>query len=529
MKIFLPIVFTALAFLLPALQQEAALNAGNDTAVRGVVFFDRNNNGVFDKPGDKPLKGVAVSNGRDVVVTNRKGLYELPLRDNAAVFVIKPRNWMVPVNGKQMPQFYYMHSSSGISGTKFKGLEPTGSLPGSVDFPLYRTKEADRMDVLVFGDTQPRDNREIYYMSHDLLPALAGKQALFGIILGDVVFDDLNIYDHLTGSMATLGIPLWYVAGNHDNDYTGKNSVEARGVWYRTFGPSYYSFSYGSAHFVVLDNIRWIVEEDKSYYRTGLGKEQMEFLKNEISRLDQDQLLFLLTHIPYTGSTEWADEEEKKAFFELIASHPKSVSLVAHTHRHYHHFIGKEEGYPGENPHHMISVGTACGAWWSGAPDEYGIPHAMMSDGTPTSCSFLHLDKENWKLSWKAARRPADFQMHIHAPDSVSSDESTEIKVVANIFNALPSADVKMRIGNQGEWLSMERKPQKDPVRLAAQEREKRYGKGVTWSSMGGANVSDHIWEARILVTLNPGVYMIEVKAKDEWYEYEGRRLLHVK
>jgi len=57
MKNILPIVFTALAFLLPALQQEAALNAGNDTTVRGVVFFDRNNNGVFDKPGDKPLKG----------------------------------------------------------------------------------------------------------------------------------------------------------------------------------------------------------------------------------------------------------------------------------------------------------------------------------------------------------------------------------------------------------------------------------------------------------------------------------------
>ena len=46
---------------------------------------------------------------------------------------------------------------------------------------------------------------------------------------------------------------------------------------------------------------------------------------------------------------------------------------------------------------------------------------------------------------------------------------------------------------------------------------------------MGGAAASEHIWEAQNQSKLDPGVYMIEVKAKDAWFEYEGRRLLHVK
>lgn len=56
---------------------------------------------------------MAVSNGRDVVVTGRKGVYELPLRENSAKFVIKPRNWRVPVDENQVPRFYYLHSPAG--------------------------------------------------------------------------------------------------------------------------------------------------------------------------------------------------------------------------------------------------------------------------------------------------------------------------------------------------------------------------------------------------------------------------------
>lgn len=527
MKIKLPVLFAAAFFLLPALNNYSEVKAQARTTVEGIVYHDKNGNTVFDSDADEPLEGVAVSNGCEVVITNRKGEYELPLRNDAATFVIKPRNWAVPVDDENVPRFYKMFSATGVSGTKYEGLEATGLLPESVDFPLYPAEEPDKLKVLVFGDTQPRDDKEIHYMSAEVIPELVGVDADFGVTLGDVVFDDLSIYDHLIGSLSNTGIPMWYVAGNHDYDYTGNNSTEARGTWFNTFGPAYYSFSYGPAHFVVLDNIRWIVEEDDRYYRTGLGEDQMEFLKNELKRLNDNQLLVLMAHIPFEGSTPWYDETEKQAFYELLAGHSNTVSLVAHTHRHYHHFIDEEQGFPGSDPLHMISMGTVCGAWWTGAPNEYGIPHAMMSDGTPNGYGFLRIDGNDWKLRWKTAGVPENVQMHIDAPDAVNAEEGT-FKVIANIYNALPDADVKMRIGENGQWMEMKRVPQKDPVRLAEKERENQLGE-VPWRKMGGDADSQHIWEAEVNQNIEPGVYSIQVKATDEWFTYEGKRLVRIK
>src|SRR5690606_26773043 len=116
---------------------------------------------------DLPLRDVAVSNGRDIVVTDGNGRYELPVRENTTLFVIKPRGWKTAVNSNQIPQFFYTHSPKGAVGDKVAGLAPTGPLPASIDFPLYPQEEADQFDVLVFGDTQPRNLEEVYYLAHD--------------------------------------------------------------------------------------------------------------------------------------------------------------------------------------------------------------------------------------------------------------------------------------------------------------------------------------------------------------------------
>ena len=529
-KIFLGVI--TLFFVLPALQNEMAAFAQTPASVKGVVYYDRNINGTFDS-SDKPLKGVAVSNGRDVVMTNRKGEYELPMKDNSTVFVIKPRDWSVKIDSEQIPRFYIMNSTAGLSGEKFKGLAPTGLLQNSVNFPLYPSKEPKNIKGLIFGDTQPRNDKEIYYMSQDILPDLIGTDANFGVTLGDVVFNDLNLFDHVASSLSVVGIPMWYVPGNHDADYTGKNSIEGRGAWFKKFGPNYYSFSYGPAHFIVLDNIRWNAEDEKPYsnYRTGLGDDQMKFLENEIQRLDKKQWLVIMSHIPFEESTQWVSKEEKETFYRLLAGHEKTLSLAAHTHRHYHTFVGKEQGFLGSNPLHTISVGTSCGAWWTGAPNEYGIPHAMMTDGTPNGYAFLHMNEKEWKLEWRVAGRPADFQMHIDMPDVVSKDSIGIIKVTANIFNALPDAEVKMRIGENGEWRTMKLSPQRDPARLAEKEREMKID-NAPWLKMGGTAISKHIWEADLNINSDfsqPGVYYIEIQSKDKWFVHEGKRLIQVR
>lgn len=495
-------------------------------SVTGIVFHDLNGNGVHNE-GEPGIEGVLVSNGRDVVATDAEGNYEIKADENAIIFVIKPRGWTTEIDGNGIPRFYYIHSEDGATGTKYDGLNATGPWPESVNFALYPQEESDNFRVVVFGDTQPRDLKEVSYIMHDTVEELVGVDAAFGMTLGDIVFNDLRIFQSINEVVGEIGIPWRHVIGNHDLDHTAKNKWNANGTYYRTYGPSYYAFTWGSAHFIAVDNIRWIVEGDDAYYRTGLGNDQMEFISNMLNRIPDDELVVFMMHIPWVNSTPWEDKEEKEKLFKLLASQPHVVSLAAHTHQHYHDFIGSEEGWPGKKPHHLISMGTICGSWWSGSPDTYGIPHSMMRDGTPTGYGFLHINGNEWKLRYKVSRRPADYQMHISSPNQITSSESAGTEVFANIYNALPKAEVEMRVGKSGAWISMKRVVQPDPVYQAMWKREHEI-ENPTWRLPGKANPSQHLWKTTLPENLEPGAHTIYIRAKDRWATYKGRRIIRV-
>jgi hypothetical protein len=71
--------------------------------IKGTVFLDTNNNGIFDN-NEKGVAGIGVSNGREVVQTDIHGGWELPVKDESGLFVIKPANYSVPVNPEMIPQ-----------------------------------------------------------------------------------------------------------------------------------------------------------------------------------------------------------------------------------------------------------------------------------------------------------------------------------------------------------------------------------------------------------------------------------------
>ncbi len=104
----------------------------------GVVYEDLNNNRRRD-PGEPGLPGIRVSNGEAIVLTDETGKYTVPVDDDEILFVIKPRDWVTPLNDDNLPQFHYIHKPAGSPvAFKFAGVEPTGPLPESVDFPLRR-------------------------------------------------------------------------------------------------------------------------------------------------------------------------------------------------------------------------------------------------------------------------------------------------------------------------------------------------------------------------------------------------------
>ena len=330
---------------------------------RGVVFHDANGNRVFDQ-GEQPQAGVRVSNGRDIVTTGADGKYELPVDDDTILFVIKPRGWRTPCNDEMLPQFYYNHKPAGSPKLEFAGVAPTGSLPASVDFPLYPQEEPNDFKAILFGDPQPRDQQEVDWIAHDVVEELIGTDASFGVTLGDIAFDDLGTMQPLNKTIALLGIPWYNVVGNHDINYDSATRKYANETFERIYGPSYYSFEYGPVHFLVLDNIEWEInpENGRGSYRGGLGEEQLAFIKTDLEQIPDDQLVVLMMHIPLT------DTHDRHGLYRLIEKRPFCLSISGHKHTHEHVWITREDGWEGPQPHHHIINVTVCGSWWSGAP-----------------------------------------------------------------------------------------------------------------------------------------------------------------
>ncbi|NNE00564.1 MAG: metallophosphoesterase [Pirellulaceae bacterium] len=492
----------------------------------GVVFEDVNNNRKRDD-GEQGISGIRVSNGAEIVLTNAEGRYEIEVDQDEIVFVLKPRDWVTPLNDQNLPQFFYIHKPEGSpQDWKFAGVDPTGPLPPSIDFPLRRRPEPEKFKAIMFGDPQPRDIAEVEYIQHDVIEQIITAEAhdaAFGVTLGDIVFDDLAMMEPLNRAIALIGIPWYNVIGNHDLNLEAKTDDKSDETFERIYGPTYYSFDHGPAHFLVLDDVHWHRDDaNKGHYHGGIGKRQMEFIKNDLALIPTDQLVVLFMHIPLSNV---GDRQE---LYRLIEKRPATVSLSAHTHYMEHRFIGREDGWMGKEKHHHIVNVTVCGSWWRGQKDERGIPHATMSDGGPNGYTIMEFDGDRYSLELRAASRPAEYQMNIYAPEVVQKTALATTVILANVFNGSDRSSVSMRVDRQGSWRPMERISMTDPAFVAEKGREELL-QDRSWTDLPGAHVTPHIWRAMMPTKLAAGTHTIDIREIDAAGKTNvGRRIIRV-
>jgi hypothetical protein len=480
---------------------------------RGVVFEDENGNGTRDE-GEKGIPGVGVSDQRMVTLTDREGRWSLPAHEKAVYFVIKPRGFMTAVSEDDIPRFYYLHNDGDPLELEAPVIPNTGPLPESIDFPLTRQTEPDRFTALFMGDPQPRDQKEVDYLAHDVLEELVGTPAAFAVTLGDISFDRPDLYPSVNQATGTVGIPFYNTHGNHDANYDGRDTYDHYETWRTVYGPRYYSFDYGPVHFVILSNV--LFPNGGTRYVPGLGEAQLEWLEADLSHVPVDRLVVLAMHIPLRPAEAVPDFA---GLYELLRDRPHTLSFSAHSHEIMQAFLPEDWGWQGVGPHYHINAGATCGRWWEGAPDETDIPHSTSADGSPNGYFIVSFDGNEYSARFKAARRPADYQMQVQAPDSVARGELAETSVLANVFSSSPESTVEMSVGDSGEWVEMAYAPQPDPLYARVTQRE----------SGQGASVSYHMWEAKIPGDLAPGAHLIHVRTRDRFgQEFFGSRILRV-
>lgn len=531
-----------LCLMLATLLATAGMAAAADTA-KGVVYHDLNGNGARDR-GEPGVAGVGVSNGREIVETDQDGRYAIPLPEGAHVFVIKPSGWRFPLDPEtKLPRFHRAHYPKGSPKLKHPGVAPTGRLPRAIDFALLPADEDRPLRMICLGDTQPRDQREVDYIVHDIIEELMGVEADFGVTLGDLVFDDLRVLNPYASAVGLLNLPWFHVVGNHDINFDAADRANTTATFERIFGPPHYAATHGKTHFLILNNIHWVTAEDK--YHAELGADQLAFIENSLARVPEDHLVVAMLHIPI------GDMVDRDAFFALLSRFPHTFSLSAHWHRQESFFFGPEHGWHGDRPHHHLVHGTASGSWWGGTPDERGIPHAFMADGTPNGYSIITFDGNRFDLRYKAARRPADYQMNIWTPEAVPAGEAAD--VVVNVFVGTAQDEVHMRLNGAGDWNPMPHAPGIDPYfqavwdrqvallthtakkagvenidedALRAQSRELQdfIGRGVP-----RPRETNHLWRAPLPADLAPGHHVVHVRARDQFgHEHSAQRAFRV-
>ena len=167
---------------------------------------------------------------------------------------------------------------------------------------------------------------------------------------------------------------LYPVIGNHDlvaaiPEDGSPPALDPRAVYLSHMGldRTYYSFDAAGYHFVILDSV--LVTGGKQLYHGMISREQLEWLKQDLSNVHRSTPVVLATHIPlltaFYNATNGATFSAKAnrvvtnnlEVFKLIENH--NVILVLQGHLHISELIRWRDVT-------FIVGGAVCGRYWRG-------------------------------------------------------------------------------------------------------------------------------------------------------------------
>jgi hypothetical protein len=354
----------------------------------------------------KGLKGVVVSDGFSVVQTDKSGKYELDIHPNAiAVFVSTPAGYAFN-HEKGLSRHYTMVDD--ISKRKDLNFELE---PLNVDDTNHQ--------FIIWADPQVKTDKDADRMMAESVPDVqkfvqaANGALLHGITVGDIVWDNHALFPRYNTAVEQMGIPFFQCIGNHDMDYNQGGDDKSDDTFQKYYGPTWYSFNRGKAHYVVLDDVRYLGKDRE--YDGYISEEQLEWLQKDLSFVPNDSLVIVCLHIPVHNEVKNND-----ALYAVLKG--RNVHIMS-GHTHYHRNVIKNDIF--EHNH-----GTVCGAWWTGP---------ICGDGTPSGYGVYSV--KGTELSWhyQSTGREAEHQVRIHVQDNDAASKKLQV----NVWNYDPAWKVE--------------------------------------------------------------------------------------
>lgn len=476
----------------------------------GYVFEDLNANGVMDA-GEKGIGGILVSNQEDIVVTDISGKYEISTKKNQYIYVIKPANYAFSTNVDNNWSFYVNVAQTNRTH----------------NFGLTSKEVTSNFSTLMVGDPQMRGEKPINAFKEDIVTEMMHYDVDFACFLGDIADNDLSIYEQEKDIVRQLPYPTFHLFGNHDINEKASTALNASDVFKRSYGPDYYSFNEGDVHFIALNNVLyngWNKTDNKrGNYFGGLTDRQFNWLKSDLEYVSKDKLIVIMSHIPFLQ--EYCYPQEIQRLFLLLEGRPHLLALSGHLHYIENCFFRKNTYWNSTVPFQSITIGAACGGWWTGPMDERGLPVSTSVDGSPNGYYKLDFEGNTYKYSFVPANHRTDFQMRITvSSETLDSGKLNNEYLSINIFSATPDAAVKVIIDGREEQMATNYTG-KD---LFIQNTYDQRYNFDNWQPE--IQETKHLWKISLPRGLSLGNHRIKVVATDiDGNEYVGYKIIEIK
>jgi hypothetical protein len=362
----------------------------------------------------KGVAGVPVTDGINITLTDKNGLYELISNATAEfVYISVPAGYAFPEH-KSIAAFY-----KPISKNNYKN-----------DFNLEKLKVDDRKHTfVVWADPQMKTKKDVEILISQSVPDLQAviksypaDTLIHGIGCGDLVWDEFELFEDYKHAVDMCGIPFFNVIGNHDMDNEARTDDKSANTFKQQFGPTYYSYNRGELHYIVLDDVFFLGAAKK--YIGYITENQLQWLDQDLALVKPGTTIILSLHIPtFTGAARRAGKVEDETGGGTVANRQQLYKMLApykvHIMSGHTHFNDNwEEGDIMEHNH-----GTVCGAWWTGP---------ICGDGTPSGYGVYEVNGSDIKWHYKSTGQAKDKQLRIY-PKGRVKDSPDELSV--NVWN----------------------------------------------------------------------------------------------
>jgi hypothetical protein len=359
------------------------------------------------------LAGVPVTDGYNIVLTDKAGKYTLASNATAEfVYISIPRGYAFP-HEKGVVQFY-------------QPIKP-GATKLTADFELQKLAGDDtKHTFIVWADPQMIDKKDTHQLLTVSAPDLKALSAQYGpnafaIGCGDLVWDKFELFDDYKKAVEITGLPFFQVIGNHDMNLTARADDGSAQTFKSLFGPTYYSFNRGEVHYVVLDDVFFIGPPKK--YIGYLTEKQLQWLEQDLSYVKPGTTVVVALHIPVNSGDQRRNNLKEEPLGGVVSNRDELYRIL----KPYTAHIMSGHTHVCEKVFHENTVehthGAVCGAWWTGP---------ICTDGTPSGYGVYEVNGPTVQWYYKSIGHDRQHQLRSYPKGTVAERPD---EIVANVWN----------------------------------------------------------------------------------------------